>query len=273
MKKYYTIILLTVFGLVQAKQFDFSKDDLQKYISGSGDQTTLDLSYKKIKTLPTDISKKLIPVVDAKNKPIRTIDLSFNIISGTVKKGTFEGITKVEHIKITNNKISHVEPHAFDKLQSLQWVHLSHNNINKLKAETFSHLTGLWGVKLDHNKISNFGAAVLEDLRFLHEVDLSYNKIKTLETAMFAASDAERSFKVGDKKKSEISNLEIIDLSGNPLEKVEPDVFAGLPKLQQVIVSSDLSASVLKDIQKSIDMLNQSLKTRCTLIQVKKPSK
>lgn len=311
MKKLFTFILLITLGSMHAKTlFDFSEENIQKYLSkmildevldleikhsNKGPKfTTLDLSHKKIKKLPSDLSAQLKPVVDDKKHPVTIINHSNNNIKGKIEAGTFDGLSKVTHIVLNNNRITGVEPGAFNDLPSLQWIYLSNNKISDLQPGTFDNLTGLWGLVLSGNKISKFGPAVLEELRLLYELDLSHNKIKTLTTGMFAASDAARKvtanvvvdgkdIKVDGKKitqrETKISNLQVISFQGNPIKKIEPDVFAGLPYLKQVVVSDNLSADVMKALQESVEMVKNSLqkylpiKDQCRLAIVPNGSK
>lgn len=309
MKKLFTFILLITLGSMNAKMpFDFS--NIQRYISritldeildikvkhsNKGQKlTTLDLSHKKTKKLPSNLSAQLKPVVNDKKHPVQVINHSNNNIKGELKEGTFDGLSKVTHIILNNNKITGVEPGAFNDLPSLQWIYLSNNKISGLKTGAFDNLTGLWGLVLSGNAISKFGPTVLEELRLLYELDLSHNKIKMLITGMFAAADAARKvtadivvdgkdLKVDGEKitqrETRISNLQVINFQGNPIKKVEPDVFAGLPYLKQVVVSDDLPANVMKALQESVKMVKDSLqkylpaKDKCRLVIVPNGSK
>ncbi|MFT6765224.1 MAG: Leucine-rich repeat (LRR) protein [Alteromonas naphthalenivorans] len=243
MKKITMLLLCTVLGTMQAKNFEFTTNRLQSFVSGSGNQKILEITHRKIKNLPDDLSKLLKPIVDKKTEPVRIIDFSHNHIK-ELKKHTFNDITKVEFIKLTHNKIKHIYPHAFDSLQSLQWIYLSHNNIRDLRDDTFKHLTGVWGIMLDHNDIRTLKEDVLDDLRLLHHISFAHNKIKRLQGNMFADIRTEK-----DDANRKVSNLEVIDFSHNPIEKVEENAFADLPNLKTLIISQDLPADIIQTIK------------------------
>lgn len=283
MKKLFTFILLINSVSMHAKT-DIM-EHLERYISSNNGRITLDLAHKKLKKLPDDLSeiiKRAMAKVDVKKKPVTDIDFSSAHLKGKIASGTFKGLNNITHINLNNNQITEVESGAFQDLRSLEWIYLSNNKITDLQPGTFDDLTGLWGLVLSGNKISNFGPAVLEELRLLYELDLSNNKIKTLTTAMFAASDAARKVttdvKVDGKKvtqrETKISNLQVINFKNNPIKKVEPDVFAGLPYLKQVIVSDNLSEDVMKALQESVKMIRDSLQKflsandKCQLVVV-----
>jgi Leucine-rich repeat (LRR) protein len=265
MNKYFLVGLLVVVAggaglwFVSVKEkgsvagFDFSVSNLEKSVSGSDDKKTVNLTHKNIQSLPDNLSSNLKPVVDLKHYPVRIIDLSYNEISGVLKKGTFKDITKVTFIKLTNNKITSIEPHAFDSLPSLQWIYLSHNKIANFKADTFKHLTGVWGIVLDHNELTTLEDEVLDDLRLLHDISFAHNKITRLQSNMFADVRTEK-----DDAEGKVSNIESIDLSGNPITRVEDNALAELPNLKVIRISKDLSEDVIQTIKAQAHNANKT---------------
>lgn len=275
MKKALLLLLIGITS-IQARSFDFSQKHIQKFVSGASGSRVLDLSHRNIKSLPDDVSSELKPVIEKHS--VEKIDLSKNKLK-KVEKGVFNNINKVTYIVLSHNRIKTVEPGAFKSLPALQWIDFSYNAIKNLQIGTFDDLTGLWGLILSHNAIVSFGPAVLEELRLLYHLDLSHNKITKLTTAMFTASDAERYITVDKHREPRISNLEVINLSGNTIKTVEPDVFAGLPNLKQVIVSDNLSHEVMKSLKKSIEMVRHAYQKskysdkQCQLVLVPSASK
>lgn len=190
-KLIYAFALLSVVGSTYAQNpFDFSEENLHKVVRVSKGQRTLDLSYKEINTLPSDLSAKLKPVVDAKKYRVQTIDLSHSNISQALKKGTFNDLVYPIKISLNNNNITTVEPGAFQALNSLEIIDLSHNKIKKLPIEAFDTIMGLSALDLSYNQLSVVKVGVFDNLRLLYFLDLSHNNIKKLESAMFASIDA-----------------------------------------------------------------------------------
>lgn len=255
MKKLFTFVILGILTSAHAKkQFDFSPENLKKFVSGSQGQRTLDLSHKNITKLPNNLSTLLKQIVDDKNNPVQVIDLSHNKISGNLAAGAFKGLVQPTHILLNNNTIKSVKPGAFTANNSLQLIDLSHNKINKLPVEAFDTIMGLTSLDLSYNKLSDIEGGVFDNLRLLYELNLSHNKIKTLGYAMFASMDATSTGFTG-KGLRRASNLNTINLTCNPIKKVEFDVFAGLQELKVVRVSSDAIKAL---IQKSIDEVNEA---------------
>jgi Leucine-rich repeat (LRR) protein len=246
MKKF--LFVLFVLGVLPLQaRFNFSASNAKQFV-----HRTLNFTEQGLTKLPSSLSRDLKPIVDDEESPVTSLNFSDNNIAGKLKKGTFVGLQNVEIINLNDNNLTQIEPHAFDDLRSLQWIYLSDNNLTCLKPDTFKHLTGLWGVKLDGNDLSHMSPEAFDDLRLLHFVSLANNNITRLESNMFADVSTEE-----NDARGQVSNLEVINFSGNPIVEVQNNAFAELPNLRIVIISKCLSAAIKQKIKAGVHNANK----------------
>ena len=85
-------------------------------------------------------------------------DVSYNLLTRIPahKKSILSAFTKLSNLKLTNNRIHHIEEDAFTGLHGLLTLHLSNNRLTKVVASWFNALSDLTILSLHNNLISSF---------------------------------------------------------------------------------------------------------------------
>ncbi|XP_076252691.1 uncharacterized protein LOC143191466 [Rhynchophorus ferrugineus] len=100
----------------------------------------LDLSNYKLKKLQTNL-KTL--------QSLKTLNLSSNALS--LEKDSFSGLTKLEILCLTDNKLSSLPAGLFAPLEKLTHLYLNKNDLQQLASGTFSNLNNLEVLDLSNN--------------------------------------------------------------------------------------------------------------------------
>lgn len=111
----------------------------------------------------------------------------------------FEGLVKLEEIKIERNNISLIEE-VFDDVPQLKHLHLADNNIELLPPKVFTKLTHLEVLKLGGNKLVKFLASFLPPKTAIREFHLQHNELQIIDSEIIRL----------------LMRAELIDLTNNP---------------------------------------------------------
>lgn len=145
------------------------------------------------------------------------------------------GLHQVATVKIVNSTIGYISPKAFHGLNELYAVNLSNNQLKTLHPETFANNKNLLLLTLSNNPIKF--PALGTDAYFLNassvqELDISYCNIQYITTSMF----------------NEMTGLMYLNLAGNMLMELDPDVFKKLLDLEELDLSDNKINSLPDDI-------------------------
>lgn len=126
-------------------------------------KTHLNLSYKHIDKIPSDVFKPL--------KHLKSIDLSNNSIE-ELNENTFKYNTELVDISLNSNKIKNIHRDTFASNVKLENLTLFTNNIEILDVDVFRYNVNLHVLSLGENQIKYINPKMFE-----HNVKLEYLKL------------------------------------------------------------------------------------------------
>lgn len=103
-----------------------------------------------------------------------------------IPKGVFTGLTKLDILKLHENRISYIAPDVFNDLRILKSLTLYHNDIPDLPPRIFSQLTALRKLNLGFNRIPILPSGMFANNTLLSELWLNDNNIREVHPTAFA---------------------------------------------------------------------------------------
>ena len=227
-------------------------------LSGS-DLTALDLSGM-LGCLPADLFRPLSGV------PLRTLTLAHSWFE-VIRNGTFSSLSHLFHLDLSHGKLRMADNGAFKGLRSVQSLKLDHNDLwivpsplpgslttldlsynamlTTIPKQTFSGLYNLINLTLSHCSLRFFTALSFDGLGSLLSLDLSHNDIGSCY--------------IGVKVFKAVSQLETLHLDNNKMTAIKHCLFAYLPKLRNLYLSSNDCRNVsvhLFDTSQQLEVLH-----------------
>lgn len=141
------------------------------------------------------------------------IDLRRNRIGSNVPTNVFANLNRLEDVNLAYNKISRIEPGAFDSVPALKILFLSNNLLQSINSDDFTGAKNLQELFLDSNVIERIEANAF-DLPKLEILSLKDNRLKSLPNNIF----------------ENLTKLERIDLSHNDIVDID-DLFKNCDQL------------------------------------------
>ena len=162
--------------------------------------------------------------------------------------GAFKGLTNLEYLDLSNNKISELGSVLRD-LKNLKVLKLDKNQIRKLTAENFKKNSNLEIITLEFNKISEIEEWTFQNQEHLIDLNLSSNRLVDMGPCSFSYLSNLKDLKLSmnriksihDKTFFNSQRLEKLDLSYNYLKKIDCELF-NTPNLQCLNLRSNLIA-------------------------------
>ncbi|XP_006027681.1 leucine-rich repeats and immunoglobulin-like domains protein 1 isoform X1 [Alligator sinensis] len=161
---------------------------------------------------------------------LETLDLSFNDIT-EIRSGSFPQGLHIKELYLGNNRISALEPGAFDGLsRSLLTLRLSKNRIAQLPVKAFK-LPRLTQLELNRNRIRLIEGLTFQGLDSLEVLKLQRNNISKLTDGAFWG----------------LAKMQVLHLEYNSLTEVNSGSLYGLSSLQQLHLSNNLISRINPD--------------------------
>ncbi|CAF0885305.1 unnamed protein product [Rotaria sordida] len=160
----------------------------------------LDISFNHLKELNLGKQMKL-NYIDCSNQYLKKLILNENLL-------------ELNELKCSNNSLKTIENFSLLKNEQLKLIDLSNNLIDSLE-NLFRNLTGryLRTINLKLNSIEIIPSYIFHrKLISLYDINLSWNKIHTIQKYAFQSP-----------------NLQILDLTGNPLKIIESNAILTVP--------------------------------------------
>ncbi|CAF0757645.1 unnamed protein product [Adineta steineri] len=172
-------------NLSQINLYSFDIQDISRF----DDLNQLDISSNNLIELNLEKQSKLI-YLDCSNQYLKNLILN-NENSNLIQ------------LKCSNNSLKTIENFHLDQQKSLKSIDLSYNQITILNSQfTSQHLHT---INFKSNVIENISSNIFhKNLISLYSIDLSWNKINSIEKNAFQSP-----------------NLQILDLTGNPLKLIQ----------------------------------------------------
>ncbi|XP_047534161.1 connectin-like [Vanessa atalanta] len=174
----------------------------------------------------------------AHHADLATIGLDTNAIV-EINRDVFIDLPSLEKIYLTSNKITTIHDRAFVHLTNLRELEIDRNNLFSLNSETFSGLKKLEKLDLSGNSLEVIGDNTFVPLKNLRSLNLEGNKIQMLDEKAFKGLSRLTSLSLAHNVLTEIDNNKIFDglkalslmnLKGNQLKMLKPDVMAPIVK-------------------------------------------
>ncbi|NWJ02914.1 LRIG1 protein, partial [Crypturellus undulatus] len=153
---------------------------------------------------------------------LETLDLSFNDIT-EIRNGCFPQGLHIKELYLGNNRISTLEPGAFDSLsRSLLTLRLSKNRITQLPVKAF-RLPRLTKLELNRNRIRLIEGLTFQGLDSLEVLKLQRNNISKLTDGALWG----------------LAKMQVLHLEYNSLTEVNSGSLYGLSSLYQLHLSNN----------------------------------
>ncbi|GAB5369283.1 hypothetical protein AAMO2058_001391800 [Amorphochlora amoebiformis] len=153
----------------------------------------------------------------------------------SIDMGSLKHLTKVTHISLRRNNISHLPRGIFSSFRELQTVILDSNRLDSIPEGVFQGLPNLTHISLSHNRIRSFADGRLRYLPEVREIHLEGNVIERLPTNL-------RRF---------FPRLEDIDLSDNEISEIPKGFLKGLNRLERFEISKNKIQNLPKGLFQS----------------------
>lgn len=211
-----------------------------------------------------------------------TIGNQLKVVPGNV----FDGLSKLEMLDLSWNKITSIHENGFRGLRNLRTLKLSRNQLQKFKVHTFEYVPHLEELLLNNNHIATIEDGTFQ-LPHLKRLDLSYNRLKELSNAVFKDCGSleyldMRSNRITLIRRSlyGLNQLQYLNLDNNRIADVYFRAVVRLPVLEHLsmenngqslndnIFVSESSASSMKSAVKSLLLSGNALKNREILVRL-----
>jgi len=151
--------------------------------------------------------------------------------------GTFENLSSLERLDLSNNNIKHLNGAvfsglgAFSGLTKLTHLLMHNNEISDILPGTFENMSNLERLDLCYNEITEIMPSIFGDMSSLECLDLSNNNIKDLNCAVFTG----------------LVKLKHLHLSANQLQYLHPYTFLGLPNIKRLSMKENMALKIPTD--------------------------
>ncbi|NWR16183.1 LRIG1 protein, partial [Emberiza fucata] len=204
--------------------------------SAASSVRALHLHHNRIRSIE---GRELQPYVT-----LETLDLSFNDIT-EIRNGCFPQGLLIKELYLGSNRISTLEPGAFDSLsRTLLTLRLSKNRITQLPVKAF-RLPRLIQLELNRNRLRLIEGLTFQGLDSLEVLKLQRNNISKLTDGAFWGLAKMQVLHLEYNSLTEVnsgslyglSSLHQLHLSNNSISRINPDGWSFCQKLHELILS------------------------------------
>ncbi|KAI8508760.1 peptide receptor 1 [Branchiostoma belcheri] len=177
---------------------------------------------------------------------LEKLTLEMNLIS-TIEADAFVGLHNLTQLYLDYNRLQTLESGVFRDLAKLKWLYLNNNQLQVLNSQSFFGLHSLEWLELRLNHIhAVVGEGIWNNMPLLEYVDLDSNFLSSLESFRgyrnFAATlelvVRNNSIEVvAARDLAELTQIDGLDLSENKIVKFPSGVFRNLSVLEKLNIS------------------------------------
>ncbi|XP_078683343.1 relaxin receptor 1-like [Branchiostoma floridae x Branchiostoma belcheri] len=177
---------------------------------------------------------------------LEKLNLEMNLIS-TIEADAFVGLHNLTQLYLDYNRLQTLESGVFRDLAKLKWLYLNNNQLQVLNSQSFFGLHSLEWLELRLNHIhAVVGEGIWNNMPLLAYVDLDSNFLSSLESFRgyrnFAATlelvVRNNSIEVvAARDLAELTQIDGLDLSENKIVKFPSGVFRNLSALEKLNIS------------------------------------
>lgn len=202
----------------------------QTHLSSMKKLQVLDLSRNNIGRLGINAFSSLSALIK--------LDLSLNSLR-TIEESAFEGLTKLEWLSLEDNNILLIPSTALARLPSLTHLQLEFNRVAAISTELIRSIApNLLVLGLNRNLVREIPARLFHNFERLVSIELSGNILSLITSHTFAGlEDTLLSLDLSNNRLTSIGenlplkNLLYLNLSGNQLKRISPEIFLHLTNL------------------------------------------
>ncbi|XP_030048089.1 relaxin receptor 1 [Microcaecilia unicolor] len=225
-----------VYCLCRGLELDCDGAKLQTVPSVASNVTMMSLRRNMIRKLSADGFKKY--------PDLRNLYLQHNKIL-SVSVYAFRGLYNLTKLYLSYNRITSLKPGVFESLHSLQWLVIESNRIQKISPQTFYGLNSLILLVMLNNSLEQLPDKPLcQYMSKLNWLDFEGNNIRSLKNTTFSSCNTltvlvlrkNQITTISKNTFSPLLNLDELDLADNRIE-VFPPSLRNLRELSQLNLS------------------------------------
>ncbi|XP_034517339.1 relaxin receptor 1 isoform X6 [Ailuropoda melanoleuca] len=227
--------------LCRGLEVDCDETNLRAVPSVSSNVTIMSLQWNLIRKLPPDGFKKYhnLQKLCLQNNRIRSIPIY-----------AFRGLHSLTKLYLSHNRITFLKPGVFEDLHRLEWLIIEDNHLSRISPLTFYGLNSLILLALMNNVLTHLPDKPLcQHMPRLHWLDFEGNHIHNLRNFTFISCSnltvlVMRKNKINHLNENTFAPLQKLDelnLSYNPIQKIQADQFDYLVKLRSLLEGIEIS--------------------------------
>ena len=176
-----------------------------------------------------------------------------------IHHGVFKGLSNLTWLFLHNNALHRIQFGAFADLTTLQWLSLDNNTLAEIPHNSFGSLVNLQTLYLSYNEIYFLHPDTFQNQSKLQELTLDYNQLHYLHPNIFQNLTRLRYLNLSANFLNQIpilskcTSLTTLVLKGNPLLWIHRDVFGGLNKTVNLLVTKFATCCYATSIQCNSD--------------------
>ncbi|XP_025828875.1 protein toll [Agrilus planipennis] len=198
-----------------------------------------EIEYLQFRMCPfPDTFKMIMDRFGAKNPKTLKFDNNSDNKDKTISRHLFDGLSGLESLILSENRIRSITDDAFDDLGSLTMLDLRANNL-ELKPTILKNLRNLTLLDLSENHLTHIPDGLFDNLLNLKFIYLRKNDLTDLQDNLFQP----------------LNDLRLLVLSFNKIQKLNSTTFVHLKN----IVEIDLTANNISEISENTFSENRKL--------------
>ncbi|KAG7189218.1 hypothetical protein KM043_008781 [Ampulex compressa] len=172
---------------------------------------------------------------------LQVLDLSFNKLN-ILSPETLSSLASLLELKLVRNRIRELREGAFDGLPRLSLIDLENNDLRVVERNAVRALPELQAVRLGKNRLQNIPSGAFSELPLLQSVELQENRIQEIASNAFINVPHLLFLNLSHNHlpsleyvgMESLRSLEVLDLSNNRLSRVSSDSLASMEWLVEL---------------------------------------